>query len=44
MTPLSWAAVRPDRLEEVEACFAAAEERLWVIGEVRAGNGIEIVT
>ena len=37
------AAVRPDRLEEVEAGFAAAGERPWVIGEVRAGSGIEVV-
>lgn len=38
------AAVRPDRLDQLKAGFAEAEESLWVIGEVLEGQGIEVIT
>ena len=37
------AAVAPDRLDELTARFAQADEPLWIIGEVRAGDGVEVV-
>lgn len=37
------AAVAPEKLAALQARFAAAGEPCWVVGEVLAGNGIEVV-
>ena len=36
------AAIPPERVDELSAAFAQANEPLWVIGEVVAGAGIEV--
>mgnify|MGYP005832364545 CR=1 FL=1 len=36
------AAVAPHRLETLQARFAAAQEPCWVVGEVLAGDGVEV--
>lgn len=37
------AAIPADRLEDLQAGFGAAGEPLWVVGEVVAGAGVEVV-
>jgi len=37
------AAVVPDTIDELVAAFAGAGEDLWVIGQVMAGEGIEVI-
>ena len=38
------AAVSPDRLADLKAGFAKADEPLWIVGEVLAGAGVEILS
>ncbi len=37
------AAIAADRLAELQALFEAARQPLWIVGEVCAGQGIEVV-